>query len=601
MNRPRHVWLSFAVCLAVGIAAMLWLTKKACELDLAEATSRQQAQTEEAVGRALWRMDTRLAPILAEEAARPATAYRSERTAAPVLLQPAEFAILNFQLTSDGTLTSPQCVEPHDRDWALQRGVTLENLTRRTALMERLRSELSYSQILAVLPLDSLPSIDVSPDNNFTNGFSNGVGNFVFTQNSPTQNDSPVFPQGINNNSIVTNNGNNDFQQRGQSVQQLAKVQNNRTMQGNSATLPQNPQWQEGVSKPLWIGSELILARRVTGKNHVLIQGCWLDWPRLEAMLREEVNDLVPQAELKPIPQNSAVESRRLLASLPAQLIVPNIIAPPERWSPIRVSLLFAWGGLVISALAMAALLQGVITLSERRGDFVAAVTHELRTPLTTFRMYAEMLASGMVPEQERQQDYLRTLSRESDRLSHLVENVLQFAKLERGRPGRRREQVSIQGILDRITSSLLERTSQVGLELKIEMEHTVPSIVLNTDPAAIERILFNLVDNACKYASPERQTGLPAPREHVVHLQIVASPKEIHWRVRDHGPGIPKACARKLFQPFSKSVQEAAQTAPGVGLGLALSQRLAQELGGTLRLVGECNQGAVFELSVPR
>ena len=84
-----------------------------------------------------------------------------------------------------------------------------------------------------------------------------------------------------------------------------------------------------------------------------------------------------------------------------------------------------------------------MVALSERRGAFVSAVTHELRTPLTTFRMYAEMLAEGMVPSPEARQKYLETLRREADRLAHLVENVLQYARLERGRPGGRRENVT--------------------------------------------------------------------------------------------------------------------------------------------------------------
>ena len=81
-------------------------------------------------------------------------------------------------------------------------------------------------------------------------------------------------------------------------------------------------------------------------------------------------------------------------------------------------------------------LLAGVVALSERRAAFVSSVTHELRTPLTTFRMYADMLARGMVPDAERRQQYLETLRTEAERLTHLVENVLSYARLERGRGG---------------------------------------------------------------------------------------------------------------------------------------------------------------------
>ena len=174
--------------------------------------------------------------------------------------------------------------------------------------------------------------------------------------------------------------------------------------------------------------------------EQIVVQGCWLDWDALQQRLKAEVADLLPQVELTPARLDSLNGSERLLATIPVQLLVPTPDAQPAAWSPIRVSLLVAWSCLLFTALAAGVTLQSVLTLSERRGAFVSAVTHELRTPLTTFRMYAEMLAAGMVPDAQQRQRYLETLRSEADRLSHLVENVLQYARLERGRPGGRRE-----------------------------------------------------------------------------------------------------------------------------------------------------------------
>ena len=121
-----------------------------------------------------------------------------------------------------------------------------------------------------------------------------------------------------------------------------------------------------------------------------------------------------------------------------------------------------------------------------------------------------------------------------------------------------------------------------------------IQSLLLCTDPAAVEQILFNLVDNACKYASHGDDKR--------IHLEISASSRHIEFRVRDHGPGISRQGQRKLFLPFSKSVHEAASTAPGVGLGLALSRRLARDLGGSLELKEALeNPGAAFVLKLPR
>src|SRR5439155_15089133 len=115
-----------------------------------------------------------------------------------------------------------------------------------------------------------------------------------------------------------------------------------------------------------------------------------------------------------------------------------------EGLTPVRVSLSIAWLCALLAAGAVAALLLGAVRLSERRGAFVSAVTHELRTPLTTFRMYAEMLAGGMVPDEARRRHYLETLRIEADRLSHLVENVLSYARLERGVSRSRLEPVGV-------------------------------------------------------------------------------------------------------------------------------------------------------------
>jgi len=261
-------------------------------------------------------------------------------------------------------------------------------------------------------------------------------------------------------------------------------------------------------------------------------------------------------------------------------------------WTPIRISLVVAWICLLVTALAAAMMLHSVITLSERRGAFVSAVTHELRTPLTTFRMYAEMLAGGMVPEADQRQRYLETLRVEADRLAHLVENVLQYARLERGRPGKRREETSIASLLDRCESRLADRAAQGEMKLHVEVADADREATLATDSAAVEQILFNLVDNACKYAA-----GSTDKR---IHLEITSDARRVRIAVRDHGPGISRTGRKKLFQPFSKSVHEAASTAPGVGLGLALCRRLAADLGCRLDLESPADGGAIFVLTLP-
>jgi C4-dicarboxylate-specific signal transduction histidine kinase len=130
-------------------------------------------------------------------------------------------------------------------------------------------------------------------------------------------------------------------------------------------------------------------------------------------------------------------------------------------------------------------------------------------------------------------------------------------------------------------------------MKLLVERDELADATTIDTDLAAVEQILFNLVDNACKYAA-----GMPDKR---LHLQIAVKRRAVTITVRDHGPGIAAAGRKRLFQPFSKSVHEAANSAPGVGLGLALSRRLAIDLGGKLELQSPADGGAAFVLTLPR
>ena len=164
-------------------------------------------------------------------------------------------------------------------------------------------------------------------------------------------------------------------------------------------------------------------------------------------------------------------------------------------------------------------------------------------------------------------------------RLSHLVENVLAYARLERGRAQDRIESVPLARLLERTSERLGGRATQAGM--RVEVQPAPDDVSVRVDVGAAEQIVFNLVDNACKYA-------------------VSATDKRIAIRVRDHGPGVAADVANKLFQPFRKSANAAANSAPGVGLGLALSRRLARGMGGDLRHE-PCEGGTCFVLTLPK
>jgi signal transduction histidine kinase len=574
----------------------------------------------------------------------------------PLLAHPPSFVLLHFEVHPDGSVSSPQNPTGKENTWAVDNGISPEFIDAAKARLDELRPALVPTQLLAQLP-DQPPASQivghalaanspplVSQNNNTL--ISNTYDDINLNQQLIAQADVPQTPtnavqqtgpptQGLpqphsaqagnspgqpaaqqasdfspqqqagDNQLALAQNPDNARQQRTQSqfgndlpnrgAALQAYTQRSAIDQRlNYRAPPSTVRVVEGVSRRFWLGERLIQARRVQVGDQTIFQGCWLDWDALQARLKVEVADLLPAIELRPLSvDDPAALEGHLLATLPVQLAVTSPLTPMADWTPIRISLVVAWACLLVTALAAAVMLHSVLTLSERRGAFVSAVTHELRTPLTTFRMYAEMLAGGMVPEAEQRQRYLDTLRVEADRLAHLVENVLQYARLERGRPGKRREETTLAGILDRCASRLAERAAQGEMKLEVRIADADREATLATDSAAVEQILFNLVDNACKYAA--------AAADKRIHLEITAQPRRVRIAVRDHGPGISRAGRKKLFRPFSKSVHEAASTAPGVGLGLALCRRLAADLGGRLDLESPAEGGAAFVLTLPR
>jgi signal transduction histidine kinase len=586
MNRPWQIWTAFALCLAVVLSALGYISTTALKLDHAQAAARKQADLEERVQLALWRMDSALAPLIAQENARPyfqySPFYPAERAytrmfarigrgevlvPSPLLDFASPYIEIHFQLAPDSSLTSPQV--PTGRDLTLVQKDTKTGGKIKSAalLLDQTKTTAQWSVLAKLLPPDSLPSVSnrrvvMREGDNFLNQMSPG---------QPSRNRSQ-----------------NEWQAR--SIQQLSANVAQIGSRGEPLT-PANV--REGVMRPIWVGNILLLARRVSVEGKDYIQGCQLNWPTVKTWLLGNIKDLLPAADLVGIQAPTAHQETRILAALPVRLIPGPITAEPdESFSPIRITLLIAWAGMLLAALAVAVLLRGAVMLSERRGAFVSAVTHELRTPLTTFRMYSEMLEKNMVPSEEKRKSYLRTLCREADRLAHLVENVLAYARLERTSPRRKTESVTVTELLGRMEDRFSEHVRQANMTLTVEVDPEIKEARLATDVSAVEQILFNLLDNARKYAAPAEDRR--------IHLSVNRENSFVTFRVRDHGPGISNEDRKRLFQPFRKSSRQAANSAPGVGLGLALSRRLAREMGGKLEWDKTISDGAAFVLHLP-
>lgn len=596
MRRTLPIWLALAACIALAGGALAWLSVTAVRLERAEAEGRARALVEERVRLALWRMDGRLAGLLAQESTRavdawapfyvPAHAFDAEgrpataRIASPLLFGTPEGVRLHFTFTGAGPLGSPQVPRGEQRALASTAGVTRERLEESGALLMELEARLERRVLLELDP--GVPSAEVvvavreEQRTVPTPGASVPIEELAQQQNVAEFNRRHFQAMG--------NAGFMDFDPEPPEKPQSAPPPTRKVAvrKADAREVRVSP------LTPVWAGDELLLVRRVErGPGEVEVQGAWLDWPRIQTLLLAEVTDLLPGAVLERVEGGGGALLERRLASLPVRLVPGAVPAELGASTALAWSLGVAWAAVILALVAVGFLLFGALSLSERRAAFVSAVTHELRTPLTTFRMYAEMLAEGMVADEAQRQGYYATLQRESNRLAHLVENVLTYARLERRRAPKGTESVELGTFLQDNLLRAEERAQEAGMSLVLELDEALDAAPVRVEPSAAEQVLFNLVDNACKYAREAEDRR--------IHLRAERRGSRIAILVADHGPGISRADARHLFEPFSKSSERAAESGPGVGLGLALSRRLARALGGELRYEGAPGQGAVF------
>ncbi|OJT25945.1 hypothetical protein BO221_08910 [Archangium sp. Cb G35] len=566
MKRTLPIWLALAACVALACGALAWLSLTTVRLERAEAKSRADALVEERVRLALWRMDGRMARLIAQESTRAVDAWApfyvplrafdlegatrepsTTRIASTLLFGTPEGVLLHFSFTGAGPLGSPQVP-----------GQAQEKLTRATRvdpmqvqeygfLLSELGKKLDRRMLRSIEPGAPFDEALIAPPRGaieFERRMSQATMNAAFSE---AQGDLPRTTLGAHD--------------RGVTVSPMV---------------------------PVWMEDELLLVRRVLrAQGEMEIQGAWLDWPRIQTVLLEEVKDLLPGASLVRVESGTGDLLERRLASLPVRLVPGPVQVEVGRGAPVAWSLGVAWGAVLLALVAVGFLLFGALSLSERRAAFVSAVTHELRTPLTTFRMYAEMLAEGMVTDEAQRRSYYETLHRESNRLAHLVENVLAYARLERKRAPRDAEPVELGSFLSDSLHRSEERAGEAGMRLVLELEETLEAVPVLVEPSAAEQVLFNLVDNACKYARGAEDSR--------IHVRAERRGSRVAILVADHGPGVSRTDARNLFEPFSKSSERAAESAPGVGLGLALSRRLARAMGGELRFEQGRGPGAVF------
>lgn len=341
----------------------------------------------------------------------------------------------------------------------------------------------------------------------------------------------------------------------------------------------------------------VLIADRAYRQGVVLDRSALVDWLARRALedtgatgvvriaaVQSPADDAVPTAA----PNGGSAFLHRFaepFGSLGAVVAVPDLDDP--RSGQLTTLAMLLTVAIIAAFLALYFMVGAAMHYAERRGNFVSAVSHELKTPLTAIRMHGEMLRDGVVSDDAGRQRYYQILTTEAERLTRLVNNVLELSRLEKKNHPMSPKAGDIGPVLGEVVDLLGPHVDKEGFQLRLEIHGDLPTVRFDHD--ALVQVLFNLIDNALKYAKDAE------PRE--VILGCRPHDQGVELAVIDHGPGVAPRHLKKIFQPFYRGESELTRRAKGTGIGLALVDGLVRQMGGVVR--GQNRDGGGFEVSI--
>ena len=307
---------------------------------------------------------------------------------------------------------------------------------------------------------------------------------------------------------------------------------------------------RDGTDSETVFPGEIFLVRHVQIEGVHLLQGFRLNETELAEQVEESARRLLREGMAAELNQTLHPDTAHAaILDFGFGELVLNLFEIDPGWIAVRVARLNAWMATILAVVWLAVLLALLALwrnlceqdkLAHKKDDFISAVSHELRTPLTSIRMYTEMLEKNWVKDETKRLEYYGTMRQETERLTRLVENVLDFSRLQRGKKKLEFTIGDVNECIANVVEMMQPCAERMGFVIETELSSIEPFAF---DRDAVMQIAINLIDNAFKYAKEAHEKRIFI-RTHSVNGAAVIE-------VEDHGPGVPRSQQKKIFEAF--------------------------------------------------
>ncbi len=270
----------------------------------------------------------------------------------------------------------------------------------------------------------------------------------------------------------------------------------------------------------------------------------------------------------------------------PKSLEIINNYISTRRWV-YSITLTFLIAGMFFGIILVLRDMSRERKIAQLGSDFVSNVTHELKTPLTSIRMLAETMHLGRVKKKNERQEYLSIIVNETERLTRLINNVLDFSKIEKNKKEYHFESIDLSNVVQSAVCSMQYWLNEQGFKIESQIEANIKT---KADGDAIEQAVLNLLSNAMKYSFERKE----------INLRLWTENQSIYIQVEDKGIGIPDSRQNRIFDKYYRAHVGHEQDKGGAGLGLTVLKHIVYAHQGKIELESKVNRGSTFTIILP-